>query len=56
MSLIPVSVGEAQESYGTKYSVAVGKPNAGGQGWSHVMAFKAFNGQVPNTVPVLKFE
>ena len=52
MSLIVVSVGRAQESYGTKYSVAVGKHNAGGQGWTHDMAFMAFSGQVANTVPV----
>jgi len=52
MSLLPVSVGQAREHYGVKYNIAVGKNNAGGQGWTHEFSFQAYNGQAANTVPL----
>jgi len=52
MSLVPVAVGHARESYGVKYNIAVGKETAGGQGWTHEFSFKAYNNQTANTVPL----
>ena len=41
-----------QENYGAKFSVAVGKTSAGGQGWTHEFTFEALNSPSPNAVPV----
>jgi len=49
---IPVSVGRAKENYGVKFSVAVGKTSAGGQGWNHEFTFEALNSPSPNAVPI----
>ena len=42
----------SRANYGTKYNIAVGRNTAGGQGWTHEFSFQAYNGPVPNTVPV----
>ena len=52
MALIPVSVGQAREGYGTKYQFGLRQTSGDGQGWTHEFAFQAHEVAVPNTVPV----
>merc|ERR1711892_535123 len=52
MALIPVSVGQAREGYGTKYQFGLKQTCGDGQGWAHQFAFQAHEAAVPNTVPM----
>merc|ERR1711892_509767 len=52
MALIPVSVGQAREGYGTKYQFGLRQTCGDGQGWAHQFAFQAHEAAVPNTVPM----
>ena len=52
MALIPICVGQANESYGKKYQFTLGKKNGDGSGWHHFLAFQAHEASVPNSAPV----
>ena len=52
MALIPVAVGEARESYGTKYQYSIRETSGNGNGWTHQFAFQAYDNAAPGTVPV----
>merc|ERR1711892_228707 len=52
MALIPVSVGQAKEGYGTKYQFGLRQTCGDGKGWAHQFAFQAHEAAVPNTVPM----
>ena len=50
--IMPVAIGKSSEGYGEKFNAIIGQSSAKGNGWAHVLSFKAFQFPQPHTFPV----